>query len=145
MISQILPNVSIGRADDVPLHHDEFDAILNMASESSYQTTLPYRHYKIYDGFEIPQDIIAGCMSFLVCHDEIYNHRILVHCMGGWSRSAGIVICYTALKLDLDFKSAYAYVKERRPEIDPAGKILTSVQEYLTTYRSTCIGTPNVL
>jgi protein-tyrosine phosphatase len=134
MIDKILPNVSIGRADDVAKHAHEFDAILNVASEASYQTALPYLHYKLYDGFEIPQDVIDGCMMFMAAHDTM-NHRILVHCMGGWSRSAGIVICYVAMKLNLDFPAAYAYVKERRPEIDPAGKVLFSIRDYLFTHQ----------
>ena len=44
---------------------------------------------------------------------------ILVHCQAGMSRSAAVVITWLMTRQHMDFETAYAHVKARRPAISP--------------------------
>lgn len=45
--------------------------------------------------------------------------KVLVHCMGGVSRSPAVVIAYLMHALQLSYEDAYATVKAKRPGIRP--------------------------
>ena len=45
--------------------------------------------------------------------------RVLVHCHAGVSRSATVCMAYVMKNLDYDLKSAYDFVKARRPCVSP--------------------------
>lgn len=53
--------------------------------------------------------------------EDVLNNggRILVHCMGGISRSPSIVIAYIMWRLKLRLTAAIEYVKDRRDCINP--------------------------
>lgn len=53
--------------------------------------------------------------------DDVLNNRgrILVHCMGGISRSPTVVIAYIMWRLKLRLTAAIEYVKDRRDYIEP--------------------------
>lgn len=46
-------------------------------------------------------------------------HRALIHCWQGVSRSAALVILYLMFRRNMDYDSAYQYVRERRPIARP--------------------------
>ncbi len=47
------------------------------------------------------------------------NKKIFVHCAAGVSRSSTIVIAYFMLKNRWSYKEAFAFVKEKRKQINP--------------------------
>ena len=47
------------------------------------------------------------------------NNKILIHCMGGCSRSPSIVIAYIMWKYQLSFNESFNFVNEKRPFIFP--------------------------
>jgi len=47
------------------------------------------------------------------------GHRVLVHCVGGVSRSSSVVIAYIMFKLALTFEKAFDLVKERHERTNP--------------------------
>ena len=53
--------------------------------------------------------------------EDVLNNggRILVHCMGGISRSPSIIIAYIMWRLKLRLTAAIEYVKDRRECINP--------------------------
>jgi len=134
MVSQITDNIFIGNYLNGLKTYYDYDAILNIASEIYYNDEsnmkIPYLHINILDGFAFPKNIIDQCMDFLEEHDKL-NHKILVHCVGGISRSPGIVICYLCLKNKWSLNTSYNVVLDKRDIIDPADAIITSIAEYL--------------
>ncbi|CAF0730367.1 unnamed protein product [Brachionus calyciflorus] len=64
--------------------------------------------------------------------DEVrqMNGKILVHCAMGISRSATIVIAYLMSRYKMSLNSAYSYVKQKRPEINPNWFFMHQLREY---------------
>lgn len=56
-------------------------------------------------------EIINNCIN--------NNQKVLVHCQAGMSRSAIVVITWLMKYKNMDYDSAYKYVKERRTVISP--------------------------
>jgi protein-tyrosine phosphatase len=61
---------------------------------------------------------LEGTSDF-IHHHVLKGHSVLVHCQMGISRSATVVIAYLMKHHDMSRDTAYRYVKERRPKIDP--------------------------
>jgi len=60
------------------------------------------------------QDIVnlfPVCFDFIDKARKKNNSPILVHCMAGQSRSVSIVIGYVMKELNMDFQTAFAFVK----------------------------------
>jgi protein-tyrosine phosphatase len=67
--------------------------------------------------------------------------RVLVHCMGGISRSPTVVTAYVMWRLGLRLTAALAYVRERRPCIEPNWTFYGDLQQFETAlYRQMEMG-----
>ncbi len=66
-------------------------------------------------------------------HDRIDNHKILVHCRAGISRSATAVIYYLMKYCDMKLYAALTMVKGKRHIIDPNSSFLISLVIYEMT------------
>jgi protein-tyrosine phosphatase len=131
MISQITDNIFLGNYLDALKTYVDYDAILNMASEVTYNDNpKSYLQINILDGFAFSNKIINQCMDFLKEHDDI-GHKILIHCVGGISRSPGILICYLCIKNNWTIADSYQYIFKKRDIIDPAAAIIISIRDYL--------------
>ena len=53
--------------------------------------------------------------------------RVLIHCTQGISRSASTVIGYLMLYRDMDLRTAYHFVKSRRPIVDPRDNFIVEL------------------
>lgn len=58
------------------------------------------------------------------------QHRVLVHCAMGMSRSATMVIMYLMRKYELDLNMAFDVVKRHREIIDPNEGFMKKLKEY---------------
>ena len=56
--------------------------------------------------------------------------RVLVHCRAGVSRSATVCMAYIMKTLDYDLKSAYDFVKSRRPCVSPNSHFMNQLLEF---------------
>ena len=67
---------------------------------------------------------LDGCLKFI--DDALAAEgSVLVHCALGVSRSASIVIAYVSKTLHLTFDEAISLVREKRPEVEPNGALLS--------------------
>ena len=73
------------------------------------------------------------------------GNRILIHCMGGISRSPALASAYIMWRLRLRWAAAVAYVRERRPCVNPNGSFLKDLETFdRALYRDETIPTvPN--
>jgi atypical dual specificity phosphatase len=64
--------------------------------------------------------------------DLIHNQKaaVLVNCFAGVSRSASFVIAYLMKYYDMDLRSAFLYVRNRRNQICPNKQFMTYLHEY---------------
>lgn len=58
------------------------------------------------------------------------GENILLHCMGGVSRSATFMIAYVMWKQKLGFEEAFDYVRSRRQIVNPKPGFLEQLQAY---------------
>jgi protein-tyrosine phosphatase len=53
-----------------------------------------------------------------------------VHCMAGISRSSAVIIAYIMRRLGVNFENALAYVKAKRPKINPNEGFIHQLKVY---------------
>ncbi len=56
--------------------------------------------------------------------------RVLIHCMGGISRSPALAAAYVIWRLGLRWVAAVAYVRERRPCAEPNTRFLCDLEAF---------------
>jgi len=61
---------------------------------------------------------------------EDSNHRVLIHCALGKSRSATVTIMYLMKKFQWGFEQALEYVKTKRKTVDPNYGFLKQLEEF---------------
>ena len=79
-------------------------------------------HYKFIDIKDEPTENILDHFDELFQYiDKVLdqNLKVLIHCKGGFSRSATVVIAYLMHSQNLSLKTAHDIVKEKRPIIRP--------------------------
>jgi protein-tyrosine phosphatase len=55
---------------------------------------------------------------------------VLVHCMAGISRSSAVIIAYMMRRLSVSLENALAYVKAKRPKINPNEGFIHQLKVY---------------
>jgi len=88
--------------------------------------------YKSKELSDLPDEEISETFNELVdfIEEALTRGPVFVHCAGGVSRSATIVIAFLMKKKQMCLKDAYAHVKEKRPIIAPNGGFLIQLLEY---------------
>lgn len=74
-------------------------------------------------------EFFNDAIEFIEKHLKM-NNRVLVHCMGGISRSASFIIAYMMYKKSMRMMDAIDYVKSKRPCIDPNFNFLGQLYSY---------------
>lgn len=129
---------------------------------SDYQTLRENRIRYIINSAEELENCFSDCGEFLYTRLNLQDHpsqhmcfvkvfenafaiieeakrtgsRALVHCRGGRSRSATIVIAYLMKTFRLSFQQAYEYVQARNPKISPNLGFVGQLIRYETYLKS---------
>eukprot|EP01136_Pigoraptor_vietnamica_P013966 Opistho-1_new@55567 len=124
--TEVLPFLYLGTeknsADASTLDALGISMILNVAKECPYhfdEGRFEYKKCALEDSStEDIRRIFDDAFDYI---DEARrtNRRVLVHCLGGVSRSVAIVIGYLMSRYSMTLDDAYGYVRERRPVIAP--------------------------
>ena len=113
-------------------------AIANVAVEAANWHPNDFTYYNIpFEDTGRPKIApeLASLFAFIDSHrDE--GAGVLIHCMGGVSRSATFAIAYVMWKQQMRFDSAFAHVKALRQIVNPK----PGFQEQLCTYDESLFG-----
>lgn len=124
-ISRILENLYLGSAKASRSHNlltsNGITHIVNVAGRQHFPGQFIYKRVHFDDVEEFDElDKLRDIFQWL---DEVMNSdrksKILVHCMGGISRSASVVIGYLVWTKKYQLDEAVGFVKNRRPHIRP--------------------------
>jgi protein-tyrosine phosphatase len=150
--NQILPGLWLGSIHSVKHYRSLIDAGITHVITVMAHDEVVERNIEIPDG--IGWTIISVEDNSV---NHLYDHldsalsmieavvqgggRILVHCIGGISRSPTVVTAYIMWKLGLRLTAALAYVRERRPCIEPNWTFYGDLQQFETAlYRQMEMG-----
>lgn len=104
------------------------DAVLNVAAEASVVHDLPCLHLKIEDQQPISRRDMKLAFGFLEDRTAV-DHRVLVHCWDGVSRSPAIVAAFVGMTAALSPEDALKIIREKRPKADPDPVVWQSIRE----------------
>jgi protein-tyrosine phosphatase len=126
----ITPHIAIGSASAPVLYAGEYEAILNCAAEVRLESGVPGLHLHLLDMDPIPDRDLDRAIAFL--DQQIREgRRVLVHCVGGISRSVSVVCAYLALREERSPDEALEMVQRRRLQANPDPEVFTSVKYYV--------------
>ena len=80
--------------------------------------------------YDITDDNLRDCFSFMRGCGEVSEPRTLVVCTGGTSRSATICIAYLMYYRSYSLKDAFSLVKAARSFIDPNPGFFAFLQKF---------------
>lgn len=135
----ITKNLALGNINSP---YDPFDVIVNLAypdnniKKSHIHMSHTYPHILrvgIYDDPTEPMvNILESIIPKLIIHTHLNpEHKILIHCHAGISRSTTICIAYLCKLWNLPLRNIYDYVKSLRPIIEPNPGFMDSLKYYL--------------
>lgn len=103
--------------------------ILSVVSAVSYfdaeELFKPYKEYKIKQLHIDVNDNATENVSryfnnvYKFVDNALKEGNVLIHCYGGVSRSSSFVLSYLMKSQNIDYKTAYKILKERRPGVHP--------------------------
>ncbi len=110
-------------------------AVVNVATEEDpFIPGISCVHVAVEDGIEIPAAV------FDVVLDTIREHlmagKVLVHCVGGCSRSPLLAATYIAISEEVELDVVLARLRTMRPHIEPSAKGISSAKQYLAAHKA---------
>lgn len=124
-MSEIFPNLHLGDVgtsrDSTFFKKRKISHVLIAARglKQHFKGSCTYMQLSISD-IPILKIITYFVESIQFIDEAISNGKnVLVHCLGGISRSATIVIAYVMIKKRKSFEEALKFVKKQRPKVNP--------------------------
>ena len=133
IIDNIYLGDSVAAGDEEYLKQYNITAVVNCAQGivSIYQD-VKFIELNLYD--EFGQDLFP---KFEIAYKFIKKNsqnNILIHCVLGMSRSASLVAFYLMKEKGWDYDTCYAYMKERRPIVDPIPSFADQLRDYYNKF-----------
>lgn len=133
-MSEIYPNLFLGdvgassNASFIKKSNITHILVAGKGLKQHFETKCTYMQLEIED--VSATKIITCFIDSIKFIDEAIASRkgVLVHCLGGVSRSATIVIAYIMIKEQKSFTEAYRFVQKRRPRINPNSGFITQLE-----------------
>lgn len=118
-MSFIIPNLYLGNKRDAENNGQDFDCIISVI-DYKFDISHSNQYYiNILDNWSQPILHIIYQTADLIDKHIKNNKKVLVHCFGGVSRSASVVISYLMIKHNMSYEKAYMHVKIKRNIICP--------------------------
>lgn len=136
-ITRILPFLYLGSAEDSqnagPLKSYGIEFIMNVSITAPDSPHVVKTHYmKIPVQDSTSENLVDWFQSAFDFIDQVKScdGKVLIHCVGGVSRSATIAVGYVMRHLQLSLDNAYRLVKEKRPTISPNLNFMGQLLDY---------------
>lgn len=136
-VTKILPFLYLGNEEnsqDVKtLQSTGIDFVMNVSETAADSPHVIRTHYlKIPVRDTISENIVDWFQSAFDFIDRVRScdGRVLVHCVGGVSRSATIAVGYVMRHMQLSLDNAYRFVKDKRPTISPNLNFMGQLLQY---------------
>ncbi|EDV22942.1 uncharacterized protein TRIADDRAFT_14780, partial [Trichoplax adhaerens] len=133
---EILPFLYLGCAEHSSsksvLEELNITAILNVTKNcpNYFEDSLDYKNIPIDDSLNADiQKWFDDAVGFIAKVRSLHG-KVLVHCVGGVSRSATICIAYLVHAYSYSVNQAYDYVKKKRPIISPNLNFMGQLMAY---------------
>ncbi|UCE14702.1 MAG: dual specificity protein phosphatase family protein [Candidatus Heimdallarchaeota archaeon] len=142
-MDHIIDDIWIGDEDSAAnlsmLKMNSISAILCVQDNDQYRSLYPtdwrFLHLILYDQEQISDEVFEESLEFIQnCRKE--QHRILVHCSAGQSRSPSIVAAYLMSSKGMNPYQALAFMQKRREDIDPAKECYRSTIKFCFPHKS---------
>ena len=137
-MNRITQHILLGGCGDVE-HLDDVQGVINCTPirELDYEwpSHVDYARVPVFDEEEIDERYFRHAMEELA-QMVTANKQILIHCMGGVSRSPSFLACYLSLSLRISPQEALDYIKTQRYGVDPHKDVWDSVIEYVREHWS---------
>jgi atypical dual specificity phosphatase len=126
-MTAITPNLYLGGAleatDHTWLNKNAITTVINVARELANVEYPPHMTVLKLTLDDVESENIEEHLDNIAdfIHHRINSHKdkIFIHCFAGISRSATFVIYYIMKYNNMEFKTAFASVKDRRPQVNP--------------------------
>ncbi len=91
-----------------------------------------FEHIELLIDDSLEQDILEYLPKTNNFIDSNINNKILIHCYSGISRSVSILIGYIMYKYNINFNSAYDFVKNKYPIAYPNDNFVNQLKQLQT-------------
>lgn len=136
-VTRVLPFLYLGSQEDSQdaetLKGFGIDFIMNVSASAADSPHVIKTHYmKIPVHDSTNENIVDWFQSAFDFIDQVQHcdGKVLVHCVGGVSRSATIAVGFVMRHLQLSLDNAYRLVKEKRPTISPNLNFMGQLLQY---------------
>ncbi len=124
-----------GRDDVLQLAFDNstgITAVVNVATEEDplLLPDISCVHVAVDDGIEIPAAVFHIVLGAI--REHVMSGKVLVHCVGGFSRSPLFVATHLAISEQVELDVVLERIRRVRSHIDPSAKGISSAKNYLT-------------
>lgn len=137
-MDRITEHIQLGGASDTR-RLDEVQGVINCTPikelDYDFPRDLDYVRVPVYDEESIRGRYLDHAMQQMA-RMIVENKQILIHCIGGKSRSPSILACYLSLSLRITPQEALKFIQSKRYGVEPDQKIWDSVIEYVRTHWS---------
>ncbi len=110
------------------LRKENIDLIVDVRTAFDTNARFEFLHHRHIVNYERAEKI-----SMLLVALFNLKARVLVHCLEGIDRTPFIVMLYVARKYELGYKSAYEFVKQRRPQTHFHWKWLKNYEAFIAS------------
>lgn len=135
-LCEILPYLFLGAASDVNegwFNEEKISHIINATTQFDRPPFIQMNNYLKIPVLDTESESLIHffdkCFDFIE-HQRKDNKKVMVHCQAGKSRSATIAIAYIMKYRNVTMDEAHAFVRSRRPQIDPNFAFLGQLLEY---------------
>jgi len=136
-VTKILPFLYLGNEVDSrnasTLQSNGINFVMNVSESAADSCHVIATHYmKIPVRDSTTENIVDWFQSAFDFIDRVKacDGKVLVHCVGGVSRSATIAVGYVMRSLHLSLDNAYRFVKDKRPSISPNLNFMGQLLQY---------------
>ena len=117
-MNEVAPGVFIGGWHDARDHAHEFDAVINCAIDAPCYGGA--HHFPLVDGPGNARELMQSAIEQVITEMKA-GRRILVHCVGGKSRSVVVTAMALSRVTGVSFSDAIDSIVEARGLAEPVG------------------------